>query len=40
MKTFLTVKRDVFNVGAVSHDNVVIRPDEIRNAIEKLSLNK
>ena len=35
---FNCVKSDVFNVGAVSHDNVVIRPDEIRNAIERSCL--
>ena len=37
---FNCVKSDDFNLGAVSHASVVIRPDEIRNAIERLALNK
>ena len=37
---FNCVKSDDFSVGAVSYDNVAIRPDEVRTAIEKLALNK
>lgn len=40
MELFNCVKSDVFTVGDVSHDNVVIRPDDISYAIGKLALNK
>ena len=38
---FNCVKSDEFHIGEISHnDGVVIRPDEVRYAIDKLKLNK
>ncbi len=42
MRTFLTVWRvDVFNMGEITHsDGVVIGPEEVCYAIDKLKMNK
>ncbi len=40
MELFNCFKSDVVTAGDVSHDNVVIRPDDISHAIGKLALNK